>query len=103
MRDINSDLKSNKITLAVKLGATKAKRYHYTIILLAMFIAVVFAILYFTGSFYNLLFLIAFIPLGLHLKRIKTITNPKDYDPELKKVALSTVLFCILLGIGYLF
>lgn len=103
MRDINSDLKSNKITLAVKLGATKAKLYHYTIILLAMFIALVFAILYFTGSFYNLLFLIAFIPLGLHLKRIKTITNPKDYDPELKKVALSTVLFCILLGIGYLF
>lgn len=103
MRDINSDLKSNKMTLAVKLGASKAKRYHYTIILLAMFIAVVFAILYFTGSFYNLLFLIAFIPLGLHLKRIKTITNPKDYDPELKKVALSTVLFCILLGIGYLF
>ncbi|WP_304144415.1 1,4-dihydroxy-2-naphthoate octaprenyltransferase [Mesoflavibacter zeaxanthinifaciens] len=103
MRDINSDLKSNKITLAVKLGPTKAKLYHYTIILLAMFITVVFAILYFTGSIYNLLFLIAFIPLSLHLKRIKTITDPKDYDPELKKVALSTVLFCILLGIGYLF
>ena len=33
MRDIVSDVTANKITLAVKLGAEKAKKYHYFLII----------------------------------------------------------------------
>lgn len=101
MRDISSDKESNKITLAVKLGAKKAKTYHYFLIITAIICALLFGILYYTSMF-NLIFLLAFIPLLLHLKKVKSIVNPKDFDPELKKLALSTVLLAILLGIGHL-
>ena len=101
MRDIESDLKSNKITTAVKLGKEKAKKYHNFLIIGAMIIAFLFGIFYYVSPF-NLIFLVTYIPLILHLKRVNEITNLKDFDPELKKLALSTVLFALLLGIGHL-
>lgn len=102
MRDIVGDLESNKITVAVKLGRAKAKLYHYFLVGGGLLCALLFGVLYYSSPL-NLLFLIAFIPLLLHLKRVKAITIPKDFDPELKKLALSTVLLAILLGVGYLF
>lgn len=102
MRDIVGDLKSNKITIAVKLGSKKAKKYHYFLVIGAIISSLFFGLLYYVSPF-NLIFLLAYIPLVIHLKRVKSITNPKDFDPELKKLALSTVLLAILLGIGHLF
>lgn len=102
MRDIISDTKSNKITLAVKLGKENAKKYHYFLVGGAMFCAVLFGVLYYTFSPFSLLFVIAFIPLSLHLSKVNKVSDPKNFDPELKKLALSTVLFSILLGVGYL-
>ncbi|MGB6268301.1 MAG: 1,4-dihydroxy-2-naphthoate octaprenyltransferase [Olleya sp.] len=101
MRDIVSDTTSNKITFAVKLGAKKAKQYHSFLIVAAIVISTVFGILYYT-SLYNLIYFIAYIPLVLHLKKVKSVTNPKAFDPELKKLALTTVLLSVLLGIGHL-
>lgn len=102
MRDIISDTKSNKITLAVKLGKENAKKYHYFLVGGAMFCAVLFGVLYYTFSPFSLLFVIAFIPLSLHLSKVNKVSDPKNFDPELKKLALSTVLYSILLGVGYL-
>lgn len=102
MRDIESDLKSNKITTAVKLGKEKAKKYHNFLIIGAIIASFLFGILYYVSP-YNLIFIFAYIPLVLHLKRVNAITNLKDFDPELKKLALSTVLLALLLGIGHLF
>lgn len=101
MRDIVSDEKSSKKTLVVKLGISKAKKYHITLIILAIVISVLFGILYYT-SIYNLIFVIAYIPLVSHIKKVIHNSNPKLLDPELKKVALTTVLLAILMGIGYL-
>lgn len=102
MRDIESDAKSNKITLAVKLGKQKAKRYHYFLIVSALVLSFLFGVLYYTSP-YNLIFFIAYIPLIKHLNFVRKNTVPKDFDPELKKLALSTVLLALLLGIGHLF
>ncbi|MGC6430818.1 MAG: 1,4-dihydroxy-2-naphthoate polyprenyltransferase [Jejuia sp.] len=101
MRDIESDKISGKETLAVKLGNKNAKTYHFFIVIAAIVTSAVFGILYFTSP-YCLLYFIAYIPLFLHLKRVKEIKNPKDFDPELKKVALSTFLLATLLAIGHL-
>jgi len=101
MRDIKSDALSGKETLALKLGAIKAKQYHVFLISSAIIISFLFGILYFT-SLYNLIYFLAYIPLVLHLKKIKKINNPKDYNPELKKVALTTFMLSILLALGYL-
>ena len=101
MRDIVSDVTANKITLAVKLGAVKAKKYHYFLVITAIVLSVLFGVLYYKSPF-NLIYFIAYMPLLLHLKTVKSVTNPKDFDPELKKLALTTVLLSLLLGIGQL-
>ena len=101
MRDIETDKASNKITMAVKLGKTKAKNYHYFLIGSAIVLSLVFSILYYT-SFWNFLFLIAIVPMIFHLIKIKRTDNPKDFDPQLKVLALTSFLFSLLLGIGYI-
>lgn len=102
MRDIENDAKSNKITLVVKLGKEKAKWYHYFLIVSALILTFLFGILYYTSP-YNLIFFIAYIPLIKHLIVVKKNTVPENFNPELKKLALSTVLLAVLLGVGHLF
>lgn len=101
MRDIESDLKANKITLAVKLGPEKAKQYHYFLILTAIVLSIIFGALYYSTP-YKLIYFIAFIPLFIHLKTVKSVSTPKAFDPELKKLALTTFILSVLLGIGHL-
>jgi len=100
MRDQVSDALSGKNTIVVKMGAKNAKLYHYSVIVTALILTVVFAIF---SNFkpVQYLFLIAYIPFILHLKTVAKNTVPRDLDPELKKVALGTfflsVLLCIVL------
>ncbi|MFB9052355.1 1,4-dihydroxy-2-naphthoate octaprenyltransferase [Formosa undariae] len=101
MRDIVSDAKSNKNTLVVKLGSKNAKFYHYFLVGGAMVLALVFGVLYYNSPF-NLLFIVVFIPLTKHVVTVYKNDIPKDLDPELKKLALSTFFLSLLLGIGQL-
>ena len=101
MRDIQSDANSGKITIAVKLGLKKAKSYHNLLILGAMLLSIVFSILYYIEP-YNFLYLLSFIPFVIHLIKINKAKEPSDFDSQLKVLALSTFLFSILLGIGYI-
>ncbi|MEM7162149.1 MAG: 1,4-dihydroxy-2-naphthoate polyprenyltransferase [Bacteroidota bacterium] len=99
MRDANQDKEVGKNTLAIKLGENKVKAYHTALIIIAMLCAVLFAILTFQSA-YQWLFLISFIPLSLHIKRVLDNKIPAHLDPELKKLALSTLFFSILFGIA---
>ncbi|GGK34674.1 1,4-dihydroxy-2-naphthoate octaprenyltransferase [Yeosuana aromativorans] len=101
MRDIESDKKAQKFTLAVKLGRNNAKKYHDFLIGSAILISGLFGILYYTSPF-NLIFMVAYIPLILHLLRVNKIKELHLLDPELKKLALTTFLLAILMGIGHL-
>lgn len=101
MRDIESDKLSDKITLAVKLGKQKSKNYHLFLVITAMILGIVFSILYF-ASLWNFLFLIAYIPLTIHIKKIIKAKTSDDFDSQLKVLALSTFLFSLLLGVGYI-
>ena len=101
MRDIDSDKLSNKITLAVKLGKENAKAYQLFLIISAMVLGLVFGILYYT-SWWNFLFLLSYIPLSIHIKTIIAAKSSSDFDSQLKVLALSTLLFSLLLGIGYI-
>jgi 1,4-dihydroxy-2-naphthoate octaprenyltransferase len=101
MRDIESDKKSNKNTLAVKLGKEKARIYHLFLIIGAIVISSIFVVLYYSSVF-NLLCLLAYIPLIMHIKAVIKAKEPSDYDPQLKVLALTTFAFSLLLGIGYI-
>ena len=102
LRDREEDQKNNKNTLVVKLGTDNAKKYHYSLIIGALITALFYVFLNYESP-YQLIFLVAFIPL---IKNIKTVAEnkiPATLDSELKKVALSTFLFAILFGIGNTF
>ena len=101
MRDINTDTAAGKKTLAVKLGAIKAQQYHIALIVSAIIVSFIFSILYFS-RISNLLFYIAYVPLVIHIIKIRKASSPKDYDPQLKVLALTTFLFSVLLGVGYI-
>jgi 1,4-dihydroxy-2-naphthoate octaprenyltransferase len=102
LRDQTEDKKNNKNTLVVKLGNQKAKKYHYFLIFGALVMALIFVFLDFT-SVYQLVFLVAFIPLIKNMKTVAQNKIPAELDSELKKVALSTFLFAILFGVGQIF
>ena len=99
MRDRVNDAVSNKNTLVVKLGAAKAKKYHYFLILSSLITAIVYTLLNYQ-SLFQLLFLVAYVPLIKHMVFVKNNTEEKQLDGELKKVALSTFLFAILFAVG---
>lgn len=99
LRDQIEDKKNNKNTLVVKLGNEKAKKYHNFLIFGALVTALMYVFLDFT-SIYELIFLVAFIPLIKNVKTVAQNTIPAELDSELKKVALSTFLFAILFAIG---
>lgn len=99
MRDRRSDEKAGKHTLVVKLGAARAKKYHYGLIISAIFFMVLFSALTFEGID-DLLYVFAFIPLLQHLNTVMENRSPEKLDPELKKLALSTFLLAILFSVG---
>jgi 1,4-dihydroxy-2-naphthoate polyprenyltransferase len=102
MRDEESDRKSNKNTIVVKMGAENAKVYHYFLIISAMILMLVFS--YFKDfTFDQYLYVITFIPLLKHLKTVYTNKNPKELDPELKKVALGTFALSVLLSLSMIY
>ena len=95
MRDFESDKGSHKHTLAGYLGLKNARNYHLTLILTAM----VLMLLYFGLSTQNLpilIIMIGFIPLFIHLSVFYKVQSPKDYDPQLKVLALSTFLLALI-------
>ncbi len=97
MRDRENDALVGKRTMAVKLGFKKSKVYHYAIFIVGYLVFPIPMLL--LGTEYPELFIFTLPILVLHFLHIRTvarITNPKDFDPELKKVALSAFLFSIL-------
>jgi 1,4-dihydroxy-2-naphthoate octaprenyltransferase len=102
LRDREQDKTNKKNTLVVKLGAIRAKKYHYFLIIGALITALIYTFLNFS-SIYEFVFLVAFIPLVKNMITVSRNNTPAELDGELKKVALSTFLFAILFGIGQFF
>ena len=99
MRDYQNDKKSKKNTIVVKIGLKAAKRYHYSLLLLSFISAVSYVVLTFTKTV-QFIFLLAYIPLVIHALFVYNNKEELCLDAELKKVALSTFLFSVLLGLG---
>mgnify|MGYP002025127471 FL=1 len=94
MRDFESDKLSNKHTLAGLLGLNNSRYYHLALILIAMLLM----LLYFGLSSEYLLMMIGFIPLFIHMFIFYKVQTPKNYDPQLKVLALSTFLVALIFG-----
>ena len=97
MRDIHTDKEVNKITMAVLLGASLSKAYHAFLLIGAVLTTVFYVKMDIQPAY---LFMIAVLPMMIHLRRVLGYIDPKEFDPELKRLALCTFLFAILFAIG---
>lgn len=98
MRDHINDKASGKHTLVVRIGLLKAKIYHYFLIGTALLSSFLYLIIT-QNILVGLAFIIPVIPLIYNIIKVYGIHDPREFDPELKKLALSTLLFTVSFGI----
>jgi 1,4-dihydroxy-2-naphthoate octaprenyltransferase len=99
MRDMENDQRCGKITIAAKLGLARAKAYHSFLIISGLLGAAVFTALNYKSDGQLAIFLI--FPIFIRdVHAVSKITDHRELDPFLKKLALSTFVFSILFGIG---
>lgn len=98
IRDIESDQKAGKYSIPVRIGKQKASLYHWSLIVTGLLSALVFVWMTYVSVF-QLLFLIsapAFMLIGKNVQQKPS----HELDPYLKFMALSTLLFVLLFGVG---
>ena len=93
MRDIENDRIAGKKTLVVKMGLVKAKIYHQSLLVIASLSFLTFNLL--TQTSFVPILIVNFVFL-IHITKIKKSISYEDFDPELKKVALSTFALSLL-------
>ena len=103
MRDIHSDYQSGKYTFVVRIGLYKAKIYHLFLTLFPFALGSLFVKLNQHQLIYRWAFLILLIPIFFHLKNIFFISDLKKFDFELKKLALVTFFYALIIGLGQVF
>ena len=99
LRDHDNDALNGKHTLVVRMGVPWAKVYHVILLFTALVLAVIYTLLHFE-SYYQLIFL---LPVPLMISDVlKVITNtvPVELNGELKKLAVTTLLFSLSFGLG---
>ena len=99
MRDREEDEKAGKMTIPVHIGPRRSKLYHLTLLVIAANSALLFS-MFTNRPFHQFIYIIPFVILAIHAFKVIKTSQPEDFDPELKKVALSTFLFSILFGLG---
>ena len=100
IRDIESDLTAGKFSIPVRIGRENAIRYHWFLLIGGISAAAVYMMLTYKSplQFLFCITILLFLRNGLAVS-----TKPSaELDPYLKQMAISTLLFVVLFGIGLL-
>ena len=101
IRDIESDEKAGKKSVPVRIGRKNAVLYHWTLLGGGLICAIMYVIYTFTDTWQFLFGLT--LPLFLiNAVAIYKKEQPKDLDPYLKQMALTSLSFMLTFGIGQL-
>lgn len=100
IRDIESDTLTGKRSVPVRIGRRKAIVYHWVLLTVGMLASIAYLLLteWTWSQWVFVLSFPLFVRNGLAVSRL---TNPRELDPYLKQMALSTLLFVLLFGIGF--
>ena len=101
IRDIESDNLAGKKSIPVRIGRQKAVIYHWLLLGIGFGLSVIYVIINYDSPF-QFLFIIS---LPLFIKNgfdVKNKTTASELDPSLKKMAISSLIFTLLFGIGLL-
>ena len=99
MRDMKSDA-TNRVTVPLKLGEHRAKIYH-TILITGGWVLMLLYTVLFTGGWTSYLYIIT---LPLYVKHMRGVwkRSGRELDPMLPMLVLSTFIFSLLAGTGYI-
>ncbi len=100
IRDIDSDRTAGKFSIPVRIGKEKAALYHWFLLGSGWLAAIVYTLMN-LESLNQFLFLLA-LPLFVMNGLAVTKRPSTELDPYLRQMALSTLLFVILFGLGNL-
>ncbi|NVJ86036.1 MAG: 1,4-dihydroxy-2-naphthoate polyprenyltransferase [Algoriphagus sp.] len=100
IRDIESDQKAGKKSIPVRIGRKAAVSYNWILIIGGNIFLILFAVQ--IQSYLPLLAFLAFPLMGKIGLGVQQAKSAAQTDPFLKKMALSTLLWVILFGIGLL-
>lgn len=103
MRDIVTDKKAGKMTLPLRMGFEKAKKYQAFLIIFPFILTMAYRVLSDKNELYHFSYMLLLIPAIMILKTMFATTEPRLLDKELKKVALLTLAFSLILGISFNF
>ena len=101
IRDIESDAAAGKKSIPVRIGRENAVKYHWMLLILGVLSSVSYVFLT-QVNFYKLIFILIFPFFVTNALAVKRNINPSELDPYLKQMALSTLAFVLLFGIGQL-
>jgi 1,4-dihydroxy-2-naphthoate polyprenyltransferase len=99
IRDIETDTATGKRSIPARLGRARAIRYHWALLIGAMITALAFSLLT-HAPLTNYLYLLAFPLIGLNGRAVALHRQPAELNPRLGQLALTTLLFVILFGLG---
>ncbi|MCO5239517.1 MAG: 1,4-dihydroxy-2-naphthoate polyprenyltransferase [Chitinophagaceae bacterium] len=99
LRDRQNDKAFGKHTLVVKLGVRKAKYYHAILLAAGMMAAIIYS-MQSNASGWQWIYLFSFAGIIRSIIVVFRNEDPARLDPELKKLALYTLLFAVLFGVG---
>ncbi len=101
IRDIESDALAGKKSIPVRLGRKKAVVYHWFLLGTGFALAVIYGLILYDSPF-QFLFILSlplFIQNGIDVQNKRSASG---LDPSLKKMAISSLIFTLLFGIGML-
>ena len=100
IRDIDSDRLAGKLSIPVRIGRTNAIHYHWTLMVLGNVSLGFFALL---NQTYFPLLAFFMLPWMVSISQgIQSASGALEIDPYLKKMALSTLIWTLLFGVGLL-
>ena len=99
MRDIQNDALKDKRTIPVRIGLHAAKRYHYALIAGGAGLMLCYSLLRGEPGV-KLLYVASFAPLIRHLFFVSRVRECRDFDGQLKVVALCTFAMSALFFVG---
>jgi len=99
LRDRDNDRLNGKMTLVVRMGLNWARIYHVILLLTGFMLSLIYTITHFKSA-YQFIFVLVLPLLLSDIKTVLTNTVPVELYPELKKLAVITLIFSLSFGIG---
>ncbi|HEX9649358.1 MAG TPA: 1,4-dihydroxy-2-naphthoate polyprenyltransferase [Cyclobacteriaceae bacterium] len=102
IRDIESDKMAGKKSIPVRLGRERAVIYHEVLLIAGTACALAFVIIE-VKEWTAFIFVITTPLFVQNFLAVKNIQDPTKLDPYLRQMAISTLIFVLVFGIGLLF